>query len=184
MVILTRFDPSDPLFEDAVAYARSLFPTLRADLLDDLSQEVRLALWKSGRPEFRLTVAYRAAMDFWRHFWGRGERRRMGQLEIPVAQIADRAVPIGTGRRSDADEGAQIGDLDQVLVDVLGVRDAAMLVLYVEGHPMHAIAARYGVDESRVSQILRRARRRLMPVFGIRSAPQRRLGAAGRSRRK
>ncbi len=149
-------DPEDPRFEHAVAVTLARFKSLAPHLLEDMAQELRIALWQS-EVDKPYTVAYRRAMDWWRRYWGRESTGQRGwaNREIPFSSFPGRVE--GSATSAWASEH----DFER-MTGILGPRKARVMYLYyAEGMTIYEIAEELGTTWSNVGFIMRRARAKI-----------------------
>lgn len=182
--------PDDPRFERFVV--AGMWPFLRSSFLgqqdlEDMAQDVRLVLWQYEGP-YRSTVARRAAIDWWRDYWGRARkdgsnRVRHGQLmhwalremtieshqgHVRIADGPHRATDreevwcAAAGLTTDGVDDEAAEDLARAVAAVLErlpARHALILRrVYLEHVQQSDVAVELGIHPSRVCQLAKKAR--------------------------
>lgn len=187
---MAGLDPEDPRFEHAVQRGLAAFirnPKFQAADMEDLAQEIRIALLERGAPA-PVRVAKLAAIDWWRAEYGRWRpdrsrydgcrgHRRMELLTLrprPSAKESSEDDDMGDlsifdlrQSQSPSPEVAILWARAQRYLPILCARHRTMLLMrYVNDCNMKEIGQHLGVSESRVVQLMPEAHQALQDSMG------------------
>lgn len=175
---MTGLPPDDPRFEHAVRRGAASFRLtgwIQDADLEDLEQEIRIALLAKGGPA-PVRVAKLAAIDWWRDLYGRrrnGEYLESARKGHRRMELLAKNLPLGDGVSAETSDGHTPSAFDnaeattappdvallwvhaQRVLERLQERDRDLLLLrHVRDMGMKEIGNELGLSEARVSQLL------------------------------